>query len=74
VHTVDGLLGPFAAAESTRAAAGSATAAAAGSTVAVPAIPTSRMLPPVPEHSSNARYWWHDEHYIESGRRSCCAG
>jgi Tol biopolymer transport system component len=32
----------------------------------------STMLPRVPDPPANQRYWWHDPHYIESGRRSCC--
>jgi Tol biopolymer transport system component len=34
----------------------------------------SRMLTPVPTHPGNARYWWHDPHYIAEGARSCCMG
>ncbi|TDC40072.1 amidohydrolase [Micromonospora sp. 15K316] len=33
----------------------------------------SRVLPPLPAHPENARYWWHDPHYVEAGRHSCCA-
>ncbi|WP_433173592.1 amidohydrolase family protein [Actinoallomurus sp. CA-150999] len=36
------------------------------------ATPVSRMLPPVPEHPSDRRYWWHDPHYLEESKRSCC--
>ncbi|WP_345358580.1 amidohydrolase family protein [Actinoallomurus liliacearum] len=36
------------------------------------AAPVGRMLPPVPEHPSNRRYWWHDPHYLEESKRSCC--
>jgi Tol biopolymer transport system component/cytosine/adenosine deaminase-related metal-dependent hydrolase len=55
LHTVDGLLAPFAATEH------AAT------------VPTSKMLAPVPDHPSNNKYWWHDPHYLEESKRSCCA-
>jgi Tol biopolymer transport system component/cytosine/adenosine deaminase-related metal-dependent hydrolase len=32
----------------------------------------SRLLPPVPEHPGNRRYWWHDPHYVQSSRHACC--
>jgi len=34
---------------------------------------SSRLLPPVPEHPDNRRYWWHDPHYVQSSRHACCA-
>jgi Tol biopolymer transport system component/cytosine/adenosine deaminase-related metal-dependent hydrolase len=34
----------------------------------------SRMLDPVPVHPVNARYWWHDPHYVAESRHSCCSG
>jgi Tol biopolymer transport system component len=37
------------------------------------AAPRGRMLPPVPSHPSNRKYWWHDPHYLEESKRSCCA-
>ncbi|MET7750382.1 amidohydrolase family protein [Micromonospora sp. NPDC005367] len=40
---------------------------------AVPAAAVSRVLPPLPAHPDNAGYWWHDPHYVEAGRHSCCA-
>jgi hypothetical protein len=55
LHTVDGLLAPF------------ATAVRAAAVVMNPA------LPPVPDHPSNSRYWWHDPHYVQESRDSCCA-
>jgi len=39
---------------------------------ASPQVSHSAMLPAVPEPAANQQYWWHDPHYIESGRRSCC--
>jgi hypothetical protein len=57
LHTVDGLLAPFA--ESPTPAAASAAA--------------NRTLRPVPDHPANARYWWHDPHYVRESRHSCCA-
>lgn len=39
---------------------------------ASPQVSQSAMLPAAPEPAANQRYWWHDPHYIESGRRSCC--
>jgi hypothetical protein len=43
---------------------------------AEPALPAaaapSRLLPPVPEHPGNRRYWWHDPHYVQSSRHACC--
>jgi adenine deaminase len=35
-------------------------------------VPQSTMLPSAPAPAANQDYWWHDPHYIESGRRSCC--
>jgi Tol biopolymer transport system component/cytosine/adenosine deaminase-related metal-dependent hydrolase len=60
LHTVDDLLAPFAGAPA-HAPAGAAPAAA------------NRMLAPVPDHPSNARFWWHDPHYVRESRHSCCA-
>jgi Tol biopolymer transport system component len=40
---------------------------------AAPAV-AGRMLAPVPDHPANRRYWWHDPHYLEESKRSCCAG
>jgi hypothetical protein len=37
------------------------------------AAPKGRMLPPLPEHPANRKYWWHDPHYLEESKRSCCA-
>jgi Tol biopolymer transport system component len=37
------------------------------------AVPAGRMLAPVPDHPSNKKYWWHDPHYLEESKRSCCA-
>ena len=42
-------------------------------TAAQPAV-TNRILAPVPDHPSNQQYWWHDPHYLEESKRSCCAG
>jgi len=42
-------------------------------TAAQPAA-TNRILTPVPDHPSNQQYWWHDPHYLEESKRSCCAG
>ena len=39
---------------------------------ASPHADVSPMLPAVPDAPANERYWWHDPHYIEVGRRSCC--
>jgi hypothetical protein len=39
-----------------------------------PAIAASRLLPALPDHPSNARYWWHDSHYVADSRTSCCQG
>jgi hypothetical protein len=36
--------------------------------------PAGRMLPPLPDNPANAKYWWHDPHYLEESKRSCCAG
>jgi adenine deaminase len=37
------------------------------------AAPAGRMLPRLPDHPSNRKYWWHDPHYLEESKRSCCA-
>jgi hypothetical protein len=37
-------------------------------------VATSRMRQPVPDHPANRQYWWHDPHYLEESKRSCCAG
>jgi Tol biopolymer transport system component len=39
---------------------------------ASPQAGVSSMLAAVPDPPANRRYWWHDPHYIEAGRRSCC--
>lgn len=36
--------------------------------------PINRILPPLPDHPSNHGYWWHDPHYLEQSKRSCCKG
>jgi Tol biopolymer transport system component len=41
---------------------------------AQPSTVTNRLLPRVPDHPSNAAYWWHDPHYVEESRHACCAG
>lgn len=58
LHTVDDLLAPFTTVE--QAAARSQAA------------PAGRMLAPLPPHPSNRAYWWHDPHYLEESRHSCC--
>jgi Tol biopolymer transport system component len=35
---------------------------------------TNKLLAPVPDHPSNAQYWWHDPQYLQESKRSCCAG
>ena len=37
-------------------------------------IAASPMLAPVPDHPSNAAFWWHDPHYVADSRHSCCVG
>ncbi|MGI5230340.1 amidohydrolase family protein [Actinoallomurus sp. CA-142502] len=37
------------------------------------AAPAGRLLPKLPEHPANRKYWWHDPHYLEESKRSCCA-
>jgi hypothetical protein len=37
-------------------------------------IAANRVLAPVPEHPSNAAFWWHDPHYVAHSRHSCCIG
>jgi Tol biopolymer transport system component len=39
---------------------------------ASPQASASPMLAAAPDPPANRRYWWHDPHYIEAGRRSCC--
>jgi Tol biopolymer transport system component len=56
LHTVDALLAPFTAPAATRPAAAAA----------------NRVLPPLPTHPANQRYWWHDPHYVASSRHACC--
>lgn len=41
---------------------------------AAPAIPANVLLAPVPDHPANRGYWWHDPHYVETARNSCCSG
>jgi Tol biopolymer transport system component len=56
LHTIDGLLAPF-----------------AGSAAAKLSAPRgNRMLAPVPVPASEERYWWHDPHYLEESKHSCC--
>jgi Tol biopolymer transport system component len=57
LHTVDALLAPYA------APGGQARPAAAAA---------NPVLPPVPAHPGNRRYWWHDPHYVHSSRHACC--
>ncbi len=44
----------------------------AGAHAAVQARP-NRLVAPVPTPESESRYWWHDPHYLEESKRSCCA-
>jgi Tol biopolymer transport system component len=37
------------------------------------AAPGGRLLPKLPDHPANAKYWWHDPHYLQESKRSCCA-
>jgi cytosine/adenosine deaminase-related metal-dependent hydrolase len=37
------------------------------------AAPGGRLLPKLPDHPANAKYWWHDPHYLAESKRSCCA-
>ncbi|MFI6265232.1 amidohydrolase family protein [Micromonospora sp. NPDC051006] len=57
LHSVDELLAPF----------------EAGTAARTTAAPANTLLPAVPEHPDNARYWWHDPHYVDESRHSCCA-
>jgi hypothetical protein len=41
---------------------------------AEPAVMASPILPPPPAHPANARYWWHDPHYVQEARHACCDG
>jgi adenine deaminase len=66
VFDVDTLLAPF--------ATGTTAGTTAGTTVGTTAAPASVLLPPVPENPANRAYWWHDPHYVASGRNSCCTG
>lgn len=34
---------------------------------------TSVLLPPLPPHPANDRYWWHDPGYVRESRHTCCA-
>ncbi|MFC0506738.1 amidohydrolase family protein [Micromonospora costi] len=75
LHGVDELLAPFAtgaAARATATGAGTPTTATGVAEQTTPA-PRNRVLPALPEHPDNARYWWHDPDYVEAGRHSCCA-
>jgi hypothetical protein len=38
------------------------------------AIAPNRMLPPVADHPANRQYWWHDPHYVQESKNSCCSG
>ena len=38
------------------------------------AAPRGRVLPKLPDHPANAKYWWHDPHYLEESKHACCAG
>ncbi len=42
----------------------------AGRATAVP----NRVLAPVPVPASDKQYWWHDPHYVQKSKHSCCAG
>lgn len=64
MYTIDELLAPF------DEGANTSRAAAMSTPKSVP----NRMLRPVPDHPSSAAYWWHDPHYLEESKRSCCAG
>jgi adenine deaminase len=59
LHDIADLTAPF---------AGAAPAAAQARTV------QNRMLAPKPLPASEQRYWWHQSHYLEESKRSCCAG
>jgi len=37
-------------------------------------IAANRMVAAVPDHPSNAEFWWHDPHYVAHSRHSCCSG
>ncbi len=58
-HTVESLMRPFAEAP----AAGPRDPAGAG-----------RVLPPVPDHPANGRFWWHGHAYVKEARHACCSG
>ncbi|HEY2059482.1 MAG TPA: amidohydrolase family protein [Amycolatopsis sp.] len=42
-------------------------------TPATPGIAPNRTLAPVVAPAANDRFWWHDPHYVEESRNSCCA-
>ncbi|MFD2078342.1 Amidohydrolase family protein [Actinopolymorpha cephalotaxi] len=56
---VDGLLAPF-------------VSGAAGERLRARSRPVSRLADPVPDPPANRRYWWHDPHYVEESRHTCC--
>ena len=35
---------------------------------------STRLLERIPDHPSTSPFWWHDPHYVEEARRSCCTG
>ncbi|WP_199443140.1 amidohydrolase family protein [Umezawaea beigongshangensis] len=35
--------------------------------------PRNEVLPPLPDRWAEAGHWWHDPHWVESGRHACCA-
>ncbi|MBB5897752.1 amidohydrolase family protein [Kutzneria kofuensis] len=37
-------------------------------------VTANRIVAPVPDHPSNAAFWWHDEHYVAHSRHACCTG
>jgi hypothetical protein len=59
LHDIADLTAPF---------AGAAPPATKAETV------ENRVLAPKPLLASERRYWWHHPHYLEEGKRSCCAG
>jgi Tol biopolymer transport system component len=42
-------------------------------TTAAPTIATRRALTYAAAPAANARFWWHDPHYVEESRHSCCS-
>ncbi|MEV6611093.1 amidohydrolase family protein [Kutzneria sp. NPDC051319] len=37
-------------------------------------IAANRVVAPVPDHPTNAGFWWHDEHYVAHSAHACCTG